>query len=273
MDEDVIKIFVVCDDLLKGIGILDDPQAQMSNAEVMSFAIISARLMNGNHQRTRWLCLHLRYFRKVLSPSRINRRLHQLPIQLWAILFRCLAQIFRKRTTSLEFCVDSFPVHSCAKSRIDRHKIFVGKEYIGYAASKKRYFCGLKVHMIVTSQGDPVELYIRPASENDLSVLWKMSLELPKGSTLYADGAYNSYELEDILREDEGLLLLPKRRSRTARRHTPELERTISSKRQRIETTFSQITGMLPATIRARTQKGFLIRLIGTILAHCICTL
>ncbi len=127
--------------------------------------------------------------------------------------------------------------------------------------------------MIVTSQGDPVELYIRPASENDLSVLWKMNLELPNGSILYADGAYTSYELEDILREDEGLFLLPKHRSRTARKHTPELERIISSKRQRIETTFSQITSMLPTTIRARTQKGFPIRLLGTILAHCTCIL
>ena len=184
MDEDVIKIYVVCDDLLRAIGILDDPQAQMSNAELVSFAIISARLMNGNHQRTRWLCLNLKYFKKILSPSRINRRLHQLPIELWAILFRCLAHIFRQRAESLEFCIDSFPVHSCAKSRIDRHKIFVGKEYLGYAPSKKRYFCGLKVHMVVTVQGDPVELNIRPASENDLSVLWKMNLDLPKGSIL-----------------------------------------------------------------------------------------
>ena len=132
--------------------------------------------------------------------------------------------------------------------------------------------------MLATSQEQPAELYIRPASENDLSVLWTMNLSLPQGSTIYADGAYNSYELEDILHEDEHLYLLAKRRSRTSRPHGPGLERMISSKRQRmisskrqrIETTFSQITALMPSTIRARTQKGFLIRLLSTILAHCI---
>ena len=101
MDEAIIKLFVACDDILQAMGVIDDPQAQMSNAEVMSFAIIAARLMHGNHRRTRWLCLHLGYFRKVLSPSRICRRLHQLPIQLWAILFKCLAQVFQRRAESL----------------------------------------------------------------------------------------------------------------------------------------------------------------------------
>lgn len=270
MDEEIIKIFVVCDDLLKALGVQDDPQSQMAQSEVMSFAIISAKLMQGNHQRTRWLCLRLGYFRKILSPSRINRRLHQLPIAVWAILFRCLANLFLERTESLEFCVDSFPVQSCAKSRIDRHRVFVGREYLGYSASKKRHFCGLKVHMIVTADGHPVELQIRPASENDLSVLWRMNLDIPESSVLYADGAYNSYDLEDILQEGEGIELLAKRRCNSTRPHGDLVERRISSKRQRIETTFSQITGLLPTTIRATTAKGFLIRLLSAILAHCI---
>ena len=270
MDEEVIKIYVVCDDILRALGVTDDPQAKMAHAEVMSFAILSSRLMHGNHQRTRWLCLRLGYYKQILSPSRMNRRLHQLPLQVWAIVFRCLAQLFHRRTGAFEFCVDSFPVHSCAKSRIDRHKIFVGKQYLGYAASKKKYFCGLKVHMVVTTDGYPVELLIRPASENDLSVLWKMKLELPEGSILYADGAYNSYELEDILLEDENLQLLAKRKANSSRPHSADLERSISSKRQRVETSFSQITALLPSTIRARTQKGFLIRLLASILAHCI---
>ena len=124
--------------------------------------------------------------------------------------------------------------------------------------------------MLTTREGHPVELYIRPASENDLSVLWRMNLGLPNASIIYADGAYNSYELEDILAKDEGLTLLAKRRSNSKRPHTPELERLISSRRQRIETTFSQITQLLPATIRARTQTGFMVRLMSAILAFSI---
>jgi hypothetical protein len=36
MDIEVVKIYVVCDDILQGLGVADDPQAQMKNAEVSS---------------------------------------------------------------------------------------------------------------------------------------------------------------------------------------------------------------------------------------------
>jgi IS5 family transposase len=60
--------------------------------------------------------------------------------------------------------------------------------------------------MVTNCDGDPVDLYIRPASENDLSGLWRMSLGLPSTSIVYADGVFNAHELEDILRKDEGLI-------------------------------------------------------------------
>jgi hypothetical protein len=50
MDIEVVKIHVVCDDILQELGVVDDPQAQMTNAEVMSFAMIAGSLMHGNHQ-------------------------------------------------------------------------------------------------------------------------------------------------------------------------------------------------------------------------------
>jgi hypothetical protein len=72
MDIEVVKIYVVCDDILQALGIVDDPQAQMTNAEVMRFAMIAGRQMHGKHQKARWLCSRLGYFKKVLSPSRLT---------------------------------------------------------------------------------------------------------------------------------------------------------------------------------------------------------
>ena len=45
-------------------------------------------------------------------------------------------------------------------------------------------------------------------------------MDIPENSVLYADGAYNSYDLEDILIEDENVLLLAKRRINSERPHT-----------------------------------------------------
>jgi hypothetical protein len=49
VDIGVVEIYVVCDDILQALGVVDDPQAQMTHAEVMCFAMLAGRLMHGNH--------------------------------------------------------------------------------------------------------------------------------------------------------------------------------------------------------------------------------
>ena len=164
--------------------------------------------------------------------------------------------------------VDSFPVSWCQKNRIDKRKFFLERRYLGYAASKKRYFCGIKVHMVVTGDGKPVEMLFEPGSKSDVNVLWKMELDIPFDSIIYADGAYNCFDLEDILQE-ERITLLAKRGSKAKQRiRTGSEEKEISSRRQIIETAFSSITGLLPRNMKVRTKAGFLIKIICTILAY-----
>jgi hypothetical protein len=268
MENELTTVYVICEDVLSILGIHDDPQAIMSNAEIITFSIFAARDFAGNHKKARWYFKRLGFFPKILSNSRLNRRLHKISWEAWNAIFRFLALIFIKDSSST-FAVDSFPVPCCQKSRIDRRKIFIGKEYIGYAASKKRHFCGLKVHMIVTTEGKPVECLFRAASENDISVFWKMELDLPVMSTIYADGAYNCFELEDILKEDENIQLLAKRGSKIKNRRRPQSEeKVISSKRQIVETAFSCITSFLPRSFRVKTENGLKLRLLSAILAY-----
>ncbi len=71
--------------------------------------------------------------------------------------------------------------------------------------------------MVVTNEGRPVEVHIRPGSECDINVLWSMGLDIPDQALLYADGGYNCFDLEDILK-DEGIYLLAKRGSKAKNR-------------------------------------------------------
>src|SRR5215204_5637987 len=48
-----------------------------------------------------------------------------------------------------------------------RCKLYRGAEYRGYQASKRRYFCGLKIHLVVTKEGLPVEFLLSPGAWND----------------------------------------------------------------------------------------------------------
>lgn len=261
-------VYVISDEVLRMFAWSDNPQSVMSNAEVMTFAILTAKFFSGNYKMARYLCKKLKLFPSILSNSRLNRRIHAIPWQYWHAIFRFLAFLFNRLHVPSHYAVDSFPVDYCQKNRIDKRKRFLDRRYLGFAASKNRYFCGIKVHMVVTNEGQPIEVLLKPGAESDVNVLWNMELEIPSNSVLYADGAYNCFDLEDIL-HDEGIHLLAKRGRRIKQRlREPTEEKQISSNRQVIETVFSNITSLFPRFIKSRTENGFLIKIFCFILAY-----
>ena len=89
-----------------------------------------------------------------------------------------------------------------------RSKIYGGDEaYRGYQASKKRYFYGIKIHLMVTETGEPVEFFLSTGLFADVRGLRVFSFDLPVGSVVYADKADNDYETEDLLLEAEHIQL------------------------------------------------------------------
>ncbi|MDR2926970.1 MAG: transposase, partial [Cytophagaceae bacterium] len=82
------------------------------------------------------------------------------------------------------YSIDSFPVEVCHHIRINRSKIVKGEDYRWRFASKRTYFYGFKVHIIVTSEGIPVEYTFTTGRTHDLDGLRQMPLTLPKGSEI-----------------------------------------------------------------------------------------
>ena len=79
----------------------------------------------------------------------------------------------------------------------------------GYVASKKRYFYGLRVHIVITKTGEPVEFILAPGAMNDCRVLKQFDLDLPSGSTIYADKSYYGYDYENLVEEAADINLNP----------------------------------------------------------------
>ena len=129
------------------------------------------------------------------------------------------------------------------------------------------HYFGLKIHVMTTASGIPVELRFTPASCHDSKALQCFDLDVREGSTIYGDKAYTSYAFEDDLKEFCGINLLPQRQKRMLRRHCERISHLINYTRKRIETTFSQITKLFPRSIAARTAKGFELRIFLFILA------
>lgn len=262
MDLEIILIYSFCSDLLKLCKHQNDSQCKMNTAEVMTVVITAGLYFGGNQALARRFLSAHKYIPKMLSESRLNRRLHKIDPAMWQIVFNSLKTLLKQSANLLEYVVDSFPIQACAKARSYRCKLLSGKHFIGYCASKNDYYYGVKVHMIATTSGLPIEFIITPGSVADITALRLMDIDLPWGSCVYADRAYSDYSYEDFLREAAGISLIPQRKACLKRQHSGPLAYIQSIMRKRIETMFSQITRLFPKSIHATTRKGFLLKIL-----------
>lgn len=269
MDLQAIFIYCLCSNILESLNLKDDPQCKMNSAEIMTFVVISALHYQCNYRKTRLIMLTNRYFSKVLSHSQIVRRIHQIPDPVWMLAFHICKEFFGVKN-SREFIVDSFPISCCQNNKIFRCRLFQGKEYHGYNASKKSYFFGIKVHMIVNVDGIPIEFVFTPGSESDIRGFRLLELDLKEGSRIYADRGYVDYLQEDLLKEACNILLIPKRKKNSKRANTFIDDYLLSMNRNKIETTFSGIVNLMPRCIRAVTSRGFCLKVSFFILGYLL---
>jgi Transposase DDE domain len=273
MDDTIITTYYLCDEFLKAIGHHDDQQVRLSTAEVMSVALVAATFFGGNVEASRSFLDEYGYIQKAISKSRFNRRLHAIDSSLWQQLFDLLAEVFKQNNPDQSYVVDSLPVAVCDNIRIRRSKLYPlqehGEAFRGYIASKRRYFYGLRVHLVSTASGEHVEFTLAAASEADISLFKELKLELPEGALICADKGYTDYHYEDLL-EDVGLHLKAQRRKRSKREMPAWVEYLSKPIRQYIETVFSKLSAMLAGKIHAVTPRGFELKIVCFLLAFSI---
>ena len=260
MDTEIIAVYCLCDDMLKAMHHIEDRQRQMSDAEVMTTAIVAAHYFGGNIESARGLLTQRKYIPAMLSRSRLNRRLHRVK-KYFLTLFARLAEHWKALNSESLYVIDTFPVAACDQYRILRMRLYQGEAPRGYTASKRRYFYGLKIHLLVTVQGQPVEFFLTPGSCADVTGLQWFDFELPEGAEIYADKAYNDYRVEDEL-ADLGIYLLPLRKKNSKRPHPPWLTAWISMHRKVVETAGSLIQRAMPKSIHAVTAAGFEMKVV-----------
>lgn len=91
MDLTIVAVYTICDDLLISIGHQEHRQTKMSDAEVMTAALVAARYSGGNQQTAGAVLKTLGYIPNMLGHSRFNRRLLRIP-ELFEMLFEYLAE-------------------------------------------------------------------------------------------------------------------------------------------------------------------------------------
>jgi hypothetical protein len=269
MDDKIIATFCLCDDLLKAMHHQEDHQCQMNDAEIMTTAFVASLFFRGNHESARTMLQQHGYIPHMLSKSRFSRRLHRIK-EIFIILFDLLGTTWKTLNTGSIYIIDSLPIAVCDNIRIRRSKIYSDEDFRGYQASKKRYFYGLKIHLMVTKDGQPVECFLTPGSFGDVDALKSYAYELPDGSIIYADKAYNDYEIEDLLKEVDHIQLIPMRKKNSKRALPPYISFVQSYHRKRVETAGSLIAQLLPKSIHAVTSQGFELKVALFVIASSL---
>ncbi len=268
MDTQIITVYCLCDDLLRAMHHREDRQCQMSDAEVMTAALVAMLFFGGNYTAACAMLHEQGYMPRMLTKSRLSRRLQRIR-PLFLSLFTVLGESFKQMNDESVYLIDTFPIAACDTYRIGRTHLYAHERYRGYTASKKRYFYGLKLHLLVTAQAEPVEFFLTPGSCSDVAGLDSFDFDLPAGSQIIGDKAYNDYELEDVLKEAE-LYLLPMRRKNSKRPFPPWMRYLQAHYRKAVETAGSLLERLLPKHIHAVTPQGFELKVVLFVLALSI---
>jgi hypothetical protein len=130
MDAQIVVVFCLCDDMLKALHHYEGRQCQMTDAEVMTTAIVAMLYFKGNFRlASQYLCEH-GYIPNMLSRSRFNRRLHRIA-ELFLTLFLRLGEHWKKLNERSVYVIDSYPIAVCDNYRIPRSKIYHQEDFRG----------------------------------------------------------------------------------------------------------------------------------------------
>lgn len=239
----------------------------------MTTALVAAWLFHGNLELSRAFLKAEGYIPQMLGSSRLNRRLHRIPEGVWRHLLHLLGQAHRQAEDTHEYIVDSMPVAACALARADHSKLYPRAEggFLGYCASKDEYFYGLRLHLLTTASGQPIEFTLAPGAMADVRAVKLLEFPLESDAVVYADKAYNDYQFDLLLEDALGIAFRPLRRKRSVLTPPGWLTYIIGHLRKRIESSFARITQLLPKHIHATTARGFELKTALFVIAFALC--
>jgi hypothetical protein len=255
--------------ICKSVTQKNESHRKMTNAQITTTAIIAARYFGGNlvkaksYLSSHWGCNYI-------DKGGFIRRLHGLEDKM-TLCFYTLSELIKELSLDSVYIIDSFPIAICHNIRIKNCKLLkYNSIYHGKCVSKREYFYGFKVQVIVNKDGIPVDYFMLAGSLGDVTALKSMNINLPPGSELFADSAHTDYTFEDQMYEVENIKLQVDRKSNSQRKDYPLIEYLKKQMRKKVEVTFSEIERLLPNHIHAVTAKGFLLKVFILIFAFTL---
>ncbi len=110
----IVAIYVMVDDTMKTLGHRSHCLAGLSDAEVLTIAVLAARAYGNHHARAVSQLTGSAYVPRTIAPSRFNRRLHALADWLELFLDLLGETVMHAQAAICDFVIDSLPLPVCA---------------------------------------------------------------------------------------------------------------------------------------------------------------
>ncbi|WP_438781457.1 IS982 family transposase [Enterococcus sp. DIV0187] len=163
--------------------------------------------------------------------------------------------------------IDSFPSPLCKPVRNRRAKVLSEVADIGYNSTKKLYFYGLKISVMVTKTGFPLTYTVTKASIHDVNMAETLAFDCPI-EKLLGDKGYVSSDMQKRLLNKGIELSTPVKKN--AKNNNKLNDSLLSEHRKVIETVFSSWENFGIQNFKSRSLLGGESRLESILLVYCL---
>lgn len=217
-----------------------------TDAEVLTIALMQSYFQTPTLKRT-YLLVRAndpRAFRYLPSYQQWLARLHKLSAQLGQLL---VSSTPSETYESHYYLLDSKPIPVCLPIRHGRVRL-LRDDGAYFGKGSKGWFFGFKLHLVRDRQGRLLNAVLTPANYDDGSVALSLMAPLP-ASVALADLGYRGWPVKEQIGEETGILLI-------TRADVPDKRELISTLRQGIEMTFSQLWDQFIDRVYSRSWLG-----------------
>ncbi len=208
---------------------------------------------------------YLTYVSKLDFPQKVSyqRFIELIPRTIFPICV-LLKNMCNKSDNKKDYFIDSTPLAVCHNKRIKNNKVFKGLAALG--KTTKGWFYGLKLHLVIDTKGNIVNVNLTKGNVNDRKVVDNLTVDLL--GKLFGDKGYISVELFKRL-FNRGLQLITGIKKTMRNQLTNLYDKVMLRKRSLIETVFDYLKNKFNIEhTRHRSPTNAFVHIISTLITY-----
>jgi hypothetical protein len=199
-----------------------------------------------------------------ISRSSFYKQLKKYSDLLPVFLVRISSKLGNSRKVKI---IDSMPISTKKFVRAKRGNNLNGRAKVGYAASKKEYFAGMKLHLQTNINGIPEKAILSPGNVHDVK-LAKDLIGDQRGIIFVGDKAYTSTDVRQHCSHLNSAFITPMKANQAGADEYNKAHKQFFKQRKSIEVTNSLLELL---NVGATTARSFWSMLATKIVALGIC--